>query len=116
MDLDPTIVTAAGALAGLLLVEMRLLRRELKLVIAAGIERSRRRNRRDSDEQQPQRRDRDGVVEAWGDEDTTDMHELIELERKRERVRRQTERQRLFRGDRPPRPGTHSDKPYKGDR
>jgi hypothetical protein len=51
-------------------------------------------------------------VPGWIDpeEETTDIHELVELERQ-DRARRKTDRQRREpRGERSPRPGTHHDR------
>jgi hypothetical protein len=119
MNLDPTTLGIAGVLAALLITEMRLLRRELKVFLPALIERSRRRDlRRMRSESQlqlprpmalPGRRPSQPAVpaETWDDEDT-DIHALMDIERESQRARRKTGRRSAV-GDRPPRPGTHHD-------
>lgn len=111
MELDAEKATYVGIFAALLLVEMRLLRRELKLAIAAFIERSRirdrRRARRESAPPPSYRRDVPQRDE-WPEDESTDIQVLMERERERERTRRKTDRHRRP-GNRPPRPGTHHD-------
>jgi hypothetical protein len=114
---DPDTLGIGALVAAILVIEMRLLRRELKIAIAAIMERSRirdaRRRRRESLQPQNTRRTPSqpmaAVPEPWEDSDTTDLHELMELERQHERARRNTDRQRRH-GERPPRPGTHHDR------
>ena len=115
LQADPDTLGIGALVAAILIIEMRLLRRELKIAIAAIIERSRirdnRRRRRESLQPQTRRSPSQpsAVPEPWEDTDTTDLHELMELERQHERARRDTDRQRR-RGERPPRPGTHHDR------
>lgn len=111
MTLDSDTLLIAAGIAAALLTEMRLLRRELKIFLAAVIERSRRRDarrRRESSAPPPMRR-RDAVPETFGEEEDTDLHALIDIERESQRARRKTDRQPTRRGERPPRPGTHHD-------
>jgi hypothetical protein len=110
MQPEPQSIALGGIVAALLIVEMRLLRRELKIAIAALIERSRRRDnrqrRRESVQPVTRRTPSQPVHEEWPDDESTDLHELMELERANARTRRDTQR----RGERPPRPGTHHDR------
>lgn len=110
-SLDGNTLAIAGAIAALLLAEMRLLRREMKIVLAALFERNRRRDaraRRESSGPQLRRRS-DAVPENFAEEEDTDIHVLMDLERENQRTRRKTDRQFRRPGDRPPRPGTHHD-------
>lgn len=117
MKADPE--TVALILAGILgvLAQIRLGLRRIELYIAAAIERSRRREARrlrgDSSMQSlPPARCAPSPNEFDDDEEDTDIHHLVELERQHRRSRRDTDRRRRRAGERPPRPGTHSDKPY----
>jgi hypothetical protein len=109
MDLDKNTLIVAAVLGAALLGEMRLLRRELKIFLAALMERSRRRDqrqRRESERPQPTRRRSDvhAIPEPFEAEDT-DIHVLMDLERANQRTRRQTGKH-----ERSPRPGTHHDR------
>ncbi len=113
MDVDVQTVGVVGVLAAVLIVEMRLLRRELKIAIAAIIERSRIRDdrrRRAESSQQPLTFRRAPAQpaetpEVWPDDEDTDIHVLMEKERVR--ARRDTKNRR---GERRPRPGSHHDR------
>lgn len=122
MELDGKTIAMVVMLAGVLILEMRLLRRKLEIVLAALLERSRRRDARQRRREsmpppiaQPQstRRTQPYPVvtppDEWPDDESTDLHELMELERAQ---RHKPQR----RGERPPRPGTRSDKPYEDER
>lgn len=103
-DIDGNTIALGAILLGAVLAQLRLVSRKLDILIPALMERSRRRNRRDSSGPQPRRREASpSVSDTWDDEDRTDVHYLCELERERERARRR-------RGERPPRPGTHHDR------
>ncbi len=112
MDLNENTLAAGAAVAALLLVELRLFRRKLELLLPALVERSRRRDRRARrDSERPQlarRRDAQAVPEQWADDEDTDIHVLMDLERENQRARRKTGQHRP--GERAPRPGTHHDR------
>jgi hypothetical protein len=107
VNIDPETLGIVAVFAAGLFGEMRLLRRELKIFLAALMERSRRRDSRARRESSapPIRRRAEAVPESFDDEDT-DIHVLMEIERASQRARRATQR----RGERAPRPGTHHDR------
>lgn len=81
--------------------------RWLELRIAAASERSRRRElkrqrRESSGPLRLPRTNPHGIPQEFADEENTDMHELVELERRQAKTRRSP-------GERPPRRGTHHD-------
>lgn len=116
MDLDPTVTPIVAIIAGVIIGVLRYLDRRdrqrhqerLELHVMAAAERSRRRDQRERRRRELPARRRESVPEPFEDE-VTDMHELVELEREA-RARRDTDRQERSRGDRPPRPGTHHDR------
>lgn len=106
MEFDPATTTVASVLAATVAFLLRKAWQRLELVILAAAERSRIRNGRRTKSVIPPRRPQ--THEEFAAEETTDIHELIDLERN-ERARRKTDRQSR-RGERPPRPGTHHDR------
>jgi hypothetical protein len=113
LQADPDTLGIGALVAGILILEMRLLRRKLDIVLPALFERNRRRDsrRRKRESMHPHviRRSpsQPVVADEWPEEESTDLHELMELERVQARARRDTDRRR---GERPPRPGTHHDR------
>lgn len=123
--MDLTVGALGLALLGALYIAARRLINAgtdwLELRIRASAERSRRR-----DLKRTRREEGSGLLLPSGkpastpehiDEETTDMHELVELEREQERERRSQRasdqppfRMRLRGGTRAPRPGTHHDR------
>ena len=102
MELHVDTLVVAVILVAALIAQFALLLRWMRVFIPAAMERSRRRNRRESSSPPPVRR-RESVPDEWSDDDRTDLHYLVELEREKQRARRS-------RGERPPRPGTHHDR------
>lgn len=112
--MDPTVGALSIALLGALLIAARRIINAgtdwLEIHIRAAAERSRRRNlkraRRDSSQPEIALPSGESAAPDHVDEETTDMHELVELERA------EIERQRSSRrrgGTRAPRRGTHHD-------
>lgn len=112
MELDNTLLLIVGGLVAALIVDLRMFRRELRILIPAAVERSRRRDMRQRRESAapPIRRtprSMEAVPGPFEGEDT-DIHVLMNQEREKQRRPRHP-------GERAPRPGTRSDKPYEED-
>lgn len=124
MDVDPTTGAATGAGAVLVTLVSVLARRgwrrfkawllsELALFIIAATESARRRDRKDEGRIRRDRKPGEVPITVDPEGETTDVFELVELERERQ-ARRESGRHpvasRQRGGTRPPRPGTHHDR------